>query len=129
MNSNQKLFFSAAIFNWLVALVFLFFYQSVFKLLGFTPIPDNPIYLHLFAILVAMFGWAYYKASTDFIANRNLIELGAIAKIAIFLLCLGYFFMGLTSWQLPLLASGDLLYALLFIRALKAQKLTIINEN
>jgi hypothetical protein len=129
MNSNPKLFFSAAIFNWLVALVFLFAYQPAFKLLGITPIPDNPIYLHLFAILVAMFGWAYYQAGTDFIANRNLIELGAIAKIAVFLLPFGYFLVGLISWQLPLLASVDLLYALLFIRALKAQKLIIMEKE
>jgi hypothetical protein len=129
MNSNQKLFFSAAIFNWLVALVFLFFYQSAFKLLGITPIPSNPIYLHLFAILVAMFGWAYYKAGVDFIANRNLIELGAIAKVAVFALPFGYFLMGLISWQLPLLASVDLLYALLFIRALNAQQLIILEKK
>lgn len=128
MNSNPKLFFSAAMFNWFVALVFLFSYQSAFKLLGITPIPDNPIYLHLFAILVAMFGWAYYQAGKDFTANRNLIELGTIAKIVVFLLPFGYFLVGLISWQLPLLASVDLLYALLFIRALKAQKLIIMKK-
>lgn len=128
MNSTRKLFFSAAMFNWLVALVLLFGYQPAFELIGLTPIPDHPIFLHLFAVLVAIFGFAYYKAGKDFETNRNLIELGSIAKLIVFAMALGYFLSGTISWQLPLLASVDLIYSLLFIRALTARKL-IMNEE
>lgn len=120
MISNYRtLFLSAAIFNCSVAVIFLFAYQPIFNLIGLNPIPQNPIYLHLFACLVALFGIAYYWVAQDFTNNRNLVVLGVIGKLAVFTVPLGYCLLGYVSWQLPALASADLLFAALFIGALR----------
>lgn len=117
--NHSKLFYSAALFNWAVALTFLIFYQPVFNLIGLTPVPKSPIYLHLFASLVAIFGIAYYWAGKDLNKNINLVKLGIIGKLTVFFLSLTYYLIGLVSWQLPALASVDLLYSILFINALR----------
>ncbi|MCO4756935.1 MAG: hypothetical protein KC477_02890 [Oceanospirillaceae bacterium] len=122
MNTNAhhcKLLFSAALFNWSVAIVFLLAYQPVFHTIGLSPVPHNPIYLHLFACLVALFGVAYYWASQDLMNNRNLVLLGVIGKLSVFILPLMYYLLGYISWQLPALASVDLIYAILFINVLR----------
>ena len=119
MPSNRLLFFTAALFNWLIALAFLLAYQRVFVLLGLSPIPEHPVYLHLFAALVAVFGLGYYLASVNFTANRNLVVLGIVGKFFVFLIALFYFINQAISWQLTLLALVDLLYCGLFIVALK----------
>lgn len=116
---HSKLLFSAALFNWSVAIVFLLAYQPVFRLIGLNPVPHNPIYLHLFACLVALFGLAYYWASQDLEKNRNLVLLGVIGKLSVFALPLMYCLFGAISWQLPALASVDLVYAILFINVLR----------
>lgn len=118
-NQHRKLFFSAALFNWSVAITFLFAYQPVFDLIGLSPVPQNPIYLHLFACLVAIFGLAYYWAGKDLKKNRNLVRLGIIGKLTVFALPLAYCLAGYISWQLPALASADLVFAVLFANALR----------
>ena len=110
--NHSKLFYSAALFNWSVALTFLIAYQPVFNLIELTPVPKSPIYLHLFACLVAIFGIAYYWAGKDLNKNINLVKLGIIGKLTVFVL-------PLASWQLPALASVDLAYSILFINALR----------
>lgn len=117
--SHRDLFLSAALFNWAVAITFLFAYQPVFNLIGLSPVPQNPIYLHLFACLVAAFGLAYYWISQDFQKNRNLVKLGIIGKLTVFALPLAYCLASSISWQLPALASVDLIFAILFANALR----------
>lgn len=118
-NQHHPLFLSASVFNWIIAITFLFAYQSVFSLIGLKPTPQNPIYLHLFACLVAVFGLAYYWVSKDLEKNRNLIRLGIIGKLTVFSLPLAYCLAGYISWQLPVLASFDLIFAILFANALR----------
>lgn len=118
-NQHRYLFFSAALFNWSVAITFLFAYQPMFELIGISPVPQNPIYLHLFACLVAIFGLAYYWAGKDLKKNRNLVRLGIIGKLIVFALPLAYWLAGHISWQLPALASADLIFAILFTNALR----------
>ncbi|MBU2964653.1 hypothetical protein Q4508_17765 [Amphritea sp. 2_MG-2023] len=122
MNNNNKhrsFFFTAALFNWTVAIIFLFAYQPVFNLIGLSPVPQNPIYLHLFACLVALFGLGYYWVSLDFDKNRNIVYLGIVGKLAVFALPVGYYFAGSISWQLPALTCVDLVFAMLFLNTLR----------
>jgi hypothetical protein len=69
--------------------------------------------------LVAIFGIAYYWAAKDLNKNINLVKLGIIGKLTVFVLPLAYYLVGLVSWQLPALASIDLVYSILFINALR----------
>lgn len=115
----QRLFISAALFNWAVAAIFFLAYKPFFNLIGLTPVPAHPIYLHLFACLVAVFGIAYFWISQDVAENRNLVTLGIIGKLSVFAMPLAYFLAGSISWQLPALASADLIYAMLFANALR----------
>lgn len=118
-NSHRYLFLSASVFNFAAAVTLLFAYKPVFSLIGLTPLPENPIYLHLFALLAASFGLAYYWVSKDFDRNRNLVQLGVITKIAVFAMPLAYFIAGSISWQLPVITSVDLVYAILFASTLR----------
>ncbi len=118
-SGHRTLFFSAALFNWTVAAIFLLFYRPIFQLIGISPVPHNPVYLHLFACMVALFGLAYYWAAKNLEKNRNLVQLGIIGKLSIFTLVLAYGLSGSVSWQFSALVSVDLVYAILFAIVLR----------
>lgn len=111
---------SAAWFNWLAALALLLIPATLFQLFRITPLPTEPLFLHLFAVLVFVFGIGYYWAAKDFEKNAPIVRLGMIGKLAVFLTGLVNTLLGNVSWQIMLLVSVDLLYAVLFFMALKA---------
>lgn len=114
----KKLLFSAALFNWIAASALCFAYQPLFQIGGITPLPTHPLFLQLFAVLAFLFGVGYYWASRDLERNRNIIILGTLGKLLVFLFPLGYWLAGSISWKLLILVSVDLVYALLFIHIL-----------
>jgi hypothetical protein len=120
--SRKKMLYSAAIFNWLVSLALVAFPYSLFQLFKVTPLPVEPLFLHLFAVLVFSFGIGYYWAARDFVLNAPIIRLGMIGKLAVFFTGIVNVLLANVSWQLLLLVSVDLLYAALFFIALKAIK-------
>ena len=67
-----------------------------------------------------MFGIGYYWASRDFETNVQIIRMAVIAKAGVVLIGLLNVATGDVSWQFMLPASGDLIFAILFIMALKA---------
>ncbi|GGO89448.1 hypothetical protein GCM10011348_47230 [Marinobacterium nitratireducens] len=101
------LFKSAALFNWAVGLILVFAYNPLFKLLDMPPV-ESPLFLHLFALLVLMFGLGYYWISLDPAGERSLILLGCIAKGLVFLTFVAYFYFGQLSWRFLALVTGDL---------------------
>ena len=114
--------FSAACFNWLAALALLVFPGMLLQLFRITPLPTEPLFLHMFAVLVFVFGVGYYWASRDFMTNAPIVRLGMISKFAVVITGLVNTLLGNVSWQIMLLVSADLLYAILFFIALKATK-------
>ena len=118
--TTKTLFLTAAIFNWAVGLALAFKAGLLFELFRVTPAPTEPLFLQLFAWLVVVFGIGYWWVSTDPAANAPIIKLGILGKISVFLAVLACVLMDAVSWQMLILASGDLVYAALFWRALKA---------
>jgi len=119
-NTFRTLFFTGAVFNWLVGLALLFDAPLLFRLFKVTPVPTEPLFIQLFAWLVIVFGVGYFWASRDPIGHAPIIKLGILGKASVFLVCLAATVTGMVSWQMMILASGDLVYAVLFGYALSA---------
>ena len=117
----RVLFVVAAIFNWVVGLGLFFipgFFLSVF---GITPLPEQSLWVQLFASLVFFFGIAYYQASVDFLRHRNIIKLAVWAKTGVLLIGLMNVVNGDVSWQFLIPASADGIFAVLFLMALNSE--------
>ena len=116
----RVMFTTAAWFNWLAGGAVAVNAELLFGLFRITPLPTEPLFLQLFAWLVIVFGIGYFWASRDPVANVPIIKLGLIGKLSVVLVSLTCVLTGSVSWQMMLLASADLLYVILFWRALKA---------
>ena len=114
------MFLTGAIFNWAVALTLFFIPEIFLNLLSVTPTPQQSLWVQQFAGLVFVFGIGYYWASRDFEANIQIIRLAVIGKAGVVLIGLLNVATGDVSWQFMLPASGDLIFVILFIMALKA---------
>ena len=117
--SMRIMFATAAWFNWLAGLAVAVNAELLFGLFRITPLPTEPLFLQLFAWLVIVFGIAYFWASRDPAANVPVIKRGMIGKLSVVLVSLTCVLTGSVSWQMLILVSVDLLYAILFWRALK----------
>ncbi len=118
----KYLFLSAAWINWVAALALAFFLEPFWGLFGITPLPTVPVYLHLFCVLVFLFGCGYYWASRDFEANQSIIRLGAIGKLTLVVVLILEVFLGNISWQVMIPFSADLVYGVLFLAVLRQSK-------
>jgi len=116
----RTVFLTGAIFNWLVGLALLYDAGLLFGLFGVTPLPSEPLFLQLFAWLVIVFGVGYFWVYRDPVANAPIARLGILGKLSVVFVCLACVFAQVASWQLLILASGDLVYAVLFWQALRA---------
>lgn len=118
--SIRTLFLTGAVFNWLVGVALHFDAGLLFELFRATPAPTEPLFVQLFAWLVIVFGVGYLWVSRDPSGNVPIIKLGILGKASVVLVCLASVVMGGVSWQIMILASADLIYALGFIFALRA---------
>ena len=117
--SMRIMFTTAAWFNWLAGLAVAVNVELLFGLFRITPLPTEPLFLQLFAWLVIVFGIGYFWVSRDPVANVPIIKLGMIGKLSLVLVSLACVLTGSVSWQMMTLVSADLLYAILFWRALQ----------
>ena len=69
--------------------------------------------------LVICYGIGYFWASRDPAGNLGIIRLGIIGKLGVFGVVLISTLLGHVSWQMNLLSSADLIFAVLFIIALR----------
>ncbi|NOR19260.1 MAG: hypothetical protein GQ538_04130 [Xanthomonadales bacterium] len=118
--SMRVMFATAAWFNWVAGGAVAINVELLFGLFGITPLPTEPLFLQFFAWLVIVFGIGYFWASRDPVTNVPVIKLGMSGKLSVVLVSLACVLTGSISWQIMLLVSADLLYAILFWRALKA---------
>ena len=119
VDGYRWMFLSTAWYNWAVAGVFGLAYRLLFPALGVTPMPDSPLYFHLFLAAVALFGYIYYRVSRD-LTQMLLVQMGAIGKLLVFGIVLAYWVVGVASWHLMALGSVDLVYAILFVDFLRS---------
>ena len=120
LRTVRTVFLLGAVFNWLVALGLAFAAATLLDIFGVTPLPTEPVFLQLFAWLVFTFGIAYYWIYKNPPGNRALIRLGIIGKLGVVMVCLANIFLGNVSWQIMFVAGVDLVFAILFWRALKS---------
>ena len=117
--SIRIMFTTAAWFNWVAGGAVAVNAGWLFSLFGITPLHTEPLFHQLFAWLVIVFGIGYFWASRDPVANVPVIKLGMIGKLSVVLVSLACVLTGSVSWQFMLVVSVDLLYAILFWRALQ----------
>ena len=117
--SIRFMFTTAALFNWMAGGAVAINAVWLFGFFGVTPLPTEPLFLQLFAWLVIVFGIGYFWASRDPVANVPVIKLGMLGKLSVVLVSMACVLTGSVSWQFMLVVSVDLLYAILFWRALQ----------
>ena len=117
--SIRIMFTTAAWFNWVAGGAVAVNAGWLFSLFGITPLPTEPLFHQLFAWLVIVFGIGYFWASRDPAANVPVIKLGILGKLSVVLVSMACVLTDSVSWQFILLVSVDLVYAILFWRALK----------
>lgn len=110
------LFGSAAAFNLAVGAMILFGRPLAGPVLGMEPATGaNLVIINLAGVLVALFGAAYAMVATDPIRYRPFIVLSAAGKAAAFVCVLVSWLAGEVPNTMPMLAVGDLVYAVLFL--------------
>lgn len=114
------LFGSAALFNFAVAAALLFGRAQMAAMFALDPVTGTHVVTaNLAGALVGLFGYAYLRVALDPLRYRVYAELGAIGKLLAVLAAGIPWLQGSIDGQLPMLASGDLVYALLFIHWLR----------
>jgi hypothetical protein len=125
---TEGLFKIAACFNLLAGLPLLLATTHVAPLLGLEVNPTSTLFIQITTAMVVMFGWAYWMVSVDPVRYRPLIGLGLASKIMVIALIGGYWLVGNIPWQLPTLASGDIVFAVLFWRYLHGSRLAAVQR-
>jgi hypothetical protein len=75
------MFLWAALWNVAGGLLMLAFTRWIF-LLDNLVLPDPPVYYYTWIALILVFGIGYYMIHLDMFANRNIVRLGIIGKLA-----------------------------------------------
>ena len=112
----KKLFFIAALWNWITSVLFFFTYEYFFPVIG-EKVPDSPLFLKQTLGLVFVFGLGYYWVSRD-LSNTAIVKMGAIGKIFVFITLLYYAIFGDHVWITVLPGVVDFIFALFFIQFL-----------
>ena len=120
IETSRKLFLVAALFNWMVGAVLIIDAAWLLDLFRVTPLPTEPLFVYLFAWLVIAYGIGYYWAARDPLANAPIIRLGIIGKLGVFGVVVVATLLGHTSWQMNILSSADLVFAVLFMAVLRS---------
>ena len=120
---HKYMFTIAAIWNWILAVSFLILPRidiSYFSLAGPVDPPPSLLWFDSFFGLVFVFGVAYYIISKSVTENHGLIKVVILEKSWVFIITLYYFFIAEASLLALGVASGDLLFGILFLEDLRA---------
>ena len=117
----RKLFFIGAVWNWVATLGFAFGYKIIFPLFGMQP-PLYPVFFLMFLGLAFVFGIGYYWVHADLDKNQDIVKMGIIGKLLVFV---GLFWAGI-SGQVHFIFIGagivDLVFAILYMEFLLTTK-------
>jgi hypothetical protein len=110
--------YATGVMNLLAGIAFLPPAAGVRALMGL-PAGNDPLYLTLVALFVALFGVGYFWTAMANRPERLFVALGAIGKLGFFLLVVGFWLAG----SLPAMALGagaaDLVFVVLFFQWLR----------
>jgi hypothetical protein len=117
----RRMFFSAALYNWIVAGVFAVAAGPIVAALGIAPKPEPAMWFYLFLTAVGLFGGVYFIVSRD-LSQRALVKLGAIGKALVFGIILANWLTGVATWHVLGLGTVDAVYTFLFVQFLAASR-------
>ena len=115
----RPLFYVAALYDFLLGLVFLFAYVPVYERFGVT-LPNHPGYIQFGAAVIAIFGIGFWLVARAPERNRDIIKLGVLLKLAYSGVVLGYWFRGQIPAMWVPFAWADLAFFFAFLAALRA---------
>ncbi|MFA5031944.1 MAG: hypothetical protein WC614_02890 [bacterium] len=121
-NYYKGLFLTAAFYDFILGILFLFFYKPFFNALSIS-LPPNPSYLSLSAAFVFVIGIAYFIIYKDIRGNRGLVIVGTAFKIAY--VAVGIFYLAIhlvPHMFFMLLALCDAIFGILFMEFLNYTK-------
>jgi hypothetical protein len=79
----KYVFLSKAVINWAESIGLLFGDRWIRELLNLKPL-TNPEYLHMFIVLIFIFGIGYWWVGNDLSGNRDIVKLGIFAQSSVF---------------------------------------------
>jgi hypothetical protein len=93
------------------------------------PLPVAPIYSVFLALFVFLFGAAYLWLALQPTIDRPLVGFGAVGKASVFIAAVSLWLLGEGSgWIIPG-ATGDLIFAMLFVWWLRTTRASSIAES
>jgi hypothetical protein len=118
---DRTFLFVAGAFNFAAALLLVVLARLAPQLLGVDPLSSSQLmYVDLAALLVVGFGIGYVLGGVDLARFWPFISLGVVGKAGVAAIALVYFVTGNTGLLVVLLASGDAVFAVLFVRLLRS---------
>jgi hypothetical protein len=118
---DRTFLFVAGAFNFTAALILVVLARLAPQLLGVDPLSSSQLmYVDLAALLVVGFGIGYVLGGVDLARFWPFISLGVVGKAGVAAIALVYFVTGNTGLLVVLLASGDAVFAVLFVRLLRS---------
>lgn len=112
---TRLLFGTAMLFNLVVAAGLLTSSAQIGAALDLgAATPGSVVLSNLSGAFVALFAYAYARVALEPQRYRAYVELGAIGKLLVLPAAGIPYVLGYIGWELPLLACGDLVFALLF---------------
>jgi len=117
----RLMFLSGAIWNWLIAIVFilltLFLLPEAASLVGIS-MPPSLLFMHGFLVFAFIIGVGLFIISRDISKNHGIAQMCVFEKFSIFTLFLIYFIIGDFNIILFLPVIVDLIYGILFLEFL-----------
>jgi hypothetical protein len=120
---QKKMFFIAAVFNWVAAILFVgLYYLSQEHLAMLIKIPEQTLWFFFSWTIVFVFGGGYYLVSRDIERNRDIIKMGLIGKVIFFSMVFYYWQKGDVGTVAFCLVIGDAIFSVLFAQVLYSLK-------
>lgn len=115
----RPLFWTAAIYDFVLGVVFLVAHGAVYARFGVPP-PNHPAYVQFAAAVVVTFGIGFWLVARAPQRNRDIIKLGILLKLAYSSVVLGWWFQGRMPGMWVPFAWIDLAFLVAFVAALRA---------
>jgi hypothetical membrane protein len=110
----RRALFATAAMNIVGAALFAPPARALRAVAGF-PEGEHPLYLVTAGMFVLLFGFGYLWAAIAGRADRLFIGVAAVGKLSFFALLVSFWAAGALSVRAPLVGTGDLFFAILFL--------------